>query len=65
MVFDIEIIGMNFNGVLYIGYNIIEIGVVEVINCCLIGWIYYVYIKFLCEVEEEVIKVYGIINEFL
>lgn len=41
IVFDIEIIGFDFN----IGDCIIELGCVEVIDCILIGKIFYVYIN--------------------
>lgn len=65
IVFDIEIIGMNQIGVYYEGYKIIEIGVVEVVNCCLMGNNFYVYFKFDWLVDLEVFGVYGIVDEFL
>lgn len=56
---------MNQIGVYYEGYKIIEIGVVEVINCCLIGNNFYVYLKLDWLVDLEVFGVYGIVDEFL
>lgn len=51
MVFDIEIMGMNCEGGFYYeGYWIIEIGVVEIINCKFIGWYFYVYLKLDCDI---------------
>lgn len=56
-----EIIGFEFVE----GYWVIEIGCVEFLNCRFIGNNFYWYLQLDREIDDGVIEVYGIINEFL
>lgn len=65
IVFDTETTGMNQIGAHYEGHKIIEIGAVEVVNCCLTGNNFYVYFKLDWLVDLEAFGVHGIADEFL
>ncbi|VAY02231.1 DNA polymerase III subunit epsilon [Arsenophonus endosymbiont of Aleurodicus dispersus] len=65
IVLDTETTGMNKLGIHYEGHNIIEIGIVEVINRRLTGRNFHVYIKPARLVDPEAFRVHGISDEFL
>ena len=61
IILDTETTGINPRE----GHRIVEIGCVEMINRQLTGRSYHVYINPLFEMEQEVIDVHGLTNEFL
>ncbi|WP_448549246.1 DNA polymerase III subunit epsilon [Thalassotalea fusca] len=61
VVLDTETTGINPRE----GHRIVEIGCVELINRQLTGRTYHAYINPLFEMEQEVIDVHGLTNEFL
>jgi DNA polymerase-3 subunit epsilon len=61
IILDTETTGINPRE----GHRIVEIGCVEMINRQLTGRSYHVYINPLFEMEQEVINVHGLTNEFL
>jgi len=61
IILDTETTGINPKE----GHRIVEIGCVEMINRQLTGRSYHVYINPLFEMEQEVINIHGISNEFL
>lgn len=61
IILDTETTGLNPRE----GHRIVEIGCVEMINRQLTGRSYHVYINPLFEMDQEVINIHGISNEFL
>ena len=61
IILDTETTGINPRE----GHRIVEIGCVEMINRQLTGRNYHVYINPMFEMEQEVIDVHGLTNEFL
>ena len=61
VILDTETTGINFRE----GHRIVEIGCVEMINRQLTGKTYHAYINPQFEMEQEVIDVHGLTNEFL
>lgn len=61
IILDTETTGINPKE----GHRIVEIGCVEMINRQFTGRNYHVYINPLIEMEQEVIDVHGLTNEFL
>jgi len=61
IILDTETTGINPKE----GHRIVEIGCVEMINRQLTGRNYHVYINPLFEMEQEVIDVHGLTNDFL
>lgn len=61
IILDTETTGINPRE----GHRIVEVGCVEMINRQLTGRSYHVYINPLFEMEQEVIDIHGLTNEFL
>lgn len=61
IILDTETTGINPKE----GHRIVEIGCVEMINRQLTGKTYHAYINPMMEMEQEVINVHGLTNEFL
>ncbi len=61
IILDTETTGINPKE----GHRIVEIGCVEMINRQLTGRTYHAYINPLFHMEQEVINVHGLTNEFL
>jgi DNA polymerase III subunit epsilon len=61
IILDTETTGINPRE----GHRIVEIGCVEMVNRQLTGRSYHVYINPLFEMEQEVINIHGLTNEFL
>ena len=61
IILDTETTGINPKE----GHRIVEIGCVEMINRQLTGRTYHVYINPMFQMEQEVIDVHGLTNEFL
>jgi len=61
IILDTETTGINPRE----GHRIVEIGCVEMINRQLTGRTYHVYINPLMHMEQEVIDIHGLTNEFL
>lgn len=65
IVLDTETTGMNKFGIHYEGHRVIEIGAVEIINRCLTGKKFHVYLKPDRAIDPEAFNIHGISNEFL
>ncbi|WP_077338617.1 DNA polymerase III subunit epsilon [Pseudocolwellia agarivorans] len=61
IILDTETTGINPRE----GHRIVEIGCVEMVNRQLTGRNYHVYINPLIQMEQEVIDIHGLTNEFL
>ena len=61
IILDTETTGINPRE----GHRIVEVGCVEMINRQLTGRSFHVYINPLFEMEQEVINIHGLTNEFL
>ncbi|GFN46651.1 DNA polymerase III subunit epsilon [Candidatus Regiella insecticola] len=65
IVLDTETTGLNKVGVHYQGHRVIEIGAVEMVNRCLTGNHFHVYLKPDRLVDPEAYAIHGISDEFL
>lgn len=65
IILDTETTGMNKFGCHYEGHRVIEIGAVEIINRCLTGNNFHVYLNPHRSVDSEAFKIHGISDQFL